>query len=1318
MGIFSSGQAAPKVAHYREVRFQLMPTRASVPFRYHPLRTGRPLHLLSLSALALCLVLLKPAFAQKPEPSTPAFSGGGAKEGAVLWEPKPGQRIAVVGGAGAEALWQDGFLEALFHGAFPKHQLVFRNLALSGESVVQRQTGEAALREQWVRAVKADVVWLFCGAVESVAGKAGLAEFTADAAAFVKNLCASPADGKAPVRVVLVGPAARETRMELSLPEAGQANENLKAYSEALAGVAQKAGVPFVDLYSATQRMFETGPQRSALLPKRWGAQRSVLSVYGGRLTAESHRLLSSGLFEVLTGRMAEVGADLEAVRRAVISKNEAWVFLYRPLAWSAPAASSVEALEQGVVSRDADLWTVAAGGAAVELQNAGARRGASSGSEPDAPLSVAPGFHAELFAGGVRFPELVHPLQMDWDGAGRLWVLCGEGASGEAPKLLFFDDVDTDGHAEKANVFADGLVGASGFVLYRDGVLLNQAGDLWLLGDPRGTGRVEERERLLSGLGVTASEVGGTRMVLDPRGGVIMSAGSARRTRLETAFGVLEAKGGVYRFEPSTGRAEVLVSSGLPEGPGVLLDAWGNDFFFGARDPWSQAGALAYLWSETTRRTADGTAFRKQSPVPGNGMLFLSSGHFPAEMQGGLLVCTDAAPAGVRFVKMRGEGIGKAVDGVQEWVSSKAASFHPTCLSIAPDGALLFAEGSETGGRIYRVTLEGRPMVQPPRVAGESLDVLLELLKSPEEGTRRRARNVIATFPAVEVLGALQDWEVRLNPQDREYERHRLEALWMSRWFDKADGIVNRALLEKELRSPDARVRGQAVRLLAGLRRVLPDALSLLDAAAADAEAGVRLEVLGGAGFFPANDAGAVRVVHRVLGQPLVGQLEALALETLRRLEPEVSRMLLPEDPAVLGWILERLSNAELAEVPGVELVWKAQVDRPGMNDAVREKALASLAALHHGTRAAELAAAVERLEAAGAQAKTVSDELIQLLLKSPAAELRRSTVAVGGLAERLKRPLLRKTAHAAWILSAESPAQLWKALAGKPERRVEVLEALPLVTDARVRAAFQPVLAVELQSESRPGGRVLEAAVLALPWTGDQQARSHFELLCQQILRDRVQAEASQALAQLPASAWREWEVQKLSVVLDSLTRWLGAVPDRDRASARFATALQVARRLATSLEEQAAADRRRLLELKTPVRVVRAVFAQGRFDTQQLWVEPGEALELVFENEDAAPQNFVLLTPGGRDEVLKASAKMSLGESDSEGRSFVPKLPSVVAASKVLSQGESQNLKLTAPSKPGAYEFLSTVPGSPALRGILQVGESSGERSGTKK
>ena len=222
-----------------------MPTRASVPFRQRLLQTARLFRLPALLVPALCLSFFHASPARAQAPASGASVAVESK--ALLWEPRPGQRIAILGGAGAEAFWQDGFLEALFHGAFPKHQLVFRNLAVSGVSAVRRQTGEAQLREQWVRAVKADVVWLFCGAVESAAGTEGLAEFTADAAAFVKNLSASPAEGKAPVRVVLVGPSARETGTAPSPSEAARANESLKAYSAALAGVARKAGMPFVD---------------------------------------------------------------------------------------------------------------------------------------------------------------------------------------------------------------------------------------------------------------------------------------------------------------------------------------------------------------------------------------------------------------------------------------------------------------------------------------------------------------------------------------------------------------------------------------------------------------------------------------------------------------------------------------------------------------------------------------------------------------------------------------------------------------------------------------------------------------------------------------------------------------------------------------------------------------------------------------------------------------------------------------------------------------------------------------------------------------
>ena len=43
--------------------------------------------------------------------------------------------------------------------------------------------------------------------------------------------------------------------------------------------------------------------------------------------------------------------------------------------------------------------------------------------------------------------------------------------------------------------------------------------------------------------------------------------------------------------------------------------------------------------------------------------------------------------------------------------------------------------------GRIWRITAKGRPLVKPPKIAGEPIAKLLDLLKEYEDRTRYRVR-------------------------------------------------------------------------------------------------------------------------------------------------------------------------------------------------------------------------------------------------------------------------------------------------------------------------------------------------------------------------------------------------------------------------------------------------------------------------------------------------------------------------------------------------------------------------------------------------
>ena len=48
------------------------------------------------------------------------------------------------------------------------------------------------------------------------------------------------------------------------------------------------------------------------------------------------------------------------------------------------------------------------------------------------------------------------------------------------------------------------------------------------------------------------------------------------------------------------------------------------------------------------------------------------------------------------------------------------------------------------------------------------------------------------------------------------------------------------------------------------------------------------------------------------------------------------------------------------------------------------------------------------------------------------------------------------------------------------------------------------------------------------------------------------------------------------------------------------------------------------------------------------------------------------------------------------DGQGRAYLPNTKDVIAASRLLEAGQRQTLKLTAPTTPGAYEYVCTFPG----------------------
>jgi azurin len=186
-----------------------------------------------------------------------------------------------------------------------------------------------------------------------------------------------------------------------------------------------------------------------------------------------------------------------------------------------------------------------------------------------------------------------------------------------------------------------------------------------------------------------------------------------------------------------------------------------------------------------------------------------------------------------------------------------------------------------------------------------------------------------------------------------------------------------------------------------------------------------------------------------------------------------------------------------------------------------------------------------------------------------------------------------------------------------------------------------------------------------------------------------------AARAIMQLPRDSW---DKASAAPICDSILAWAKTVPDAKRSDQDYIEIVQVAQELAGYLPtEQSASIRKELRKLSVAVFVVKTVHEQMRYDTTRLVVEAGKPFEVIFENGDAMPHNFVVVNPGKRQSVAEQAQSMAPTSLDKEGRAYIPKgNKDVLAATKTLEPGQKAKLQITAPGKEGEYEYVCTFPG----------------------
>lgn len=891
-----------------------------------------------------------------------------------------GDHVCLIGNALAERMQHYGWLETLIHARFPQHELVFRNLAYSGDEIDGWRNFEHRLRsmsfgsqDEWLAGnapipqpqklgprdqgknrdnrfeltnTRADVIFAFYGYNESWAGEAGLPKFKENVAAFIDHTLSQKYNGRSAPKLVLFSPILLETIADPNLPSREQiaaANERIRRYAEAMRDVAGAKNVLFVDLLESVAG--ERSPGQTLTINGLHQNERG-----DSQIAAQAIR----GLFP--NGPAVKFDArHLESLRKAVNEKNFYWFNRYRVtdgfstygdraflkfsegpggygegLSNYSVGQRELEVLDVMTANRDRVVWAAAQGKKEepydkdlpefipVISNKPGPLEGGKhiflGGEEAIGSMTIAEGLNVQLFADEAMFPEMVNPVQMAFDTKGRLWVAAWPTYPHWKPtepmndKLLILEDTNGDGKADVCKAFAGDLHNPTGFEFWNNGVLVAQGPDLLFLKDTDGDDKYDVKERVVHGLDTADTHHTANSFVLDPGGALYFQEGTFHHSQVETVWGPPRrvANGAVFRYEPRTQKFDVYVSYGFANPHGHVFDRWGQDIV------WDGTGAVPYhavLFSgdvDFPHKHGGTPQLYQQRTRPCSGTEILYSSHFPDEYQGNLLVLNVIGFQGILRYKVEDKGSSFTAVEQEPMLSSTDPNFRPTDIETAPDGSVYFVDWQNpiighmqhnlrdpsrdrTHGRVYRVTHKERPLVRPAKVAGEPIERLLNLLKSPEGRERYRARIELSGRKTDDVIPALTKWIGRLDASDPEYEHQRLEGLWLF----QNHNVVNGDLLKQILRSPDFRARAAATRVLVAWRDRIPDVLDLLQAQVNDEHPRVRLMAIWGLSYFHGQDAArAAEIVVEALIHPDDPFIQHALSETNKTLDRRIQAL------------------------------------------------------------------------------------------------------------------------------------------------------------------------------------------------------------------------------------------------------------------------------------------------------------------------------------------------------------------------------------------------------------------------------------------
>ena len=444
--------------------------------------------------------------------------------------------------------------------------------------------------------------------------------------------------------------------------------------------------------------------------------------------------------------------------------------------------------------------------------------------------------------------PNVVSPVAMAWDGSGRLYVAemsdYPNAATGGRIRLL--EDRDADDRYEHATVFARGLPFPNGVLPWKGGLLVTAAPDLIFFEDTDNDGRADKRRVILTGFGEGNQQlrVNSPAWGLDGRLYLAngRSGGAVRRPE-DAADKAVPIPQNDLRFDPKTGAVEAI--AGFSQF-GLAWDDWGDRFPSWNTTPvrhvvrevsasasptvadildLSDGGRVYSIAPSARRFNAESVSFFNATCGPTIERGALGDAYrgdvFFCEPLSSVVIHRKLEPAGPTYVARRAER-------GREFLASAHPWFRPVNLASGPDGAIYladfcrawvehpafvpealrntvdFREGHQHG-RLWRIAPKGLAHRVEPWPAHADTKALVAILADPIGWRRDTARRLLIERRPPEAVGLL-----RSSVRESKDPRAVVQALWTLHGLDSLDPDSVRTAL----RSPAPRVREHGCRL------------------------------------------------------------------------------------------------------------------------------------------------------------------------------------------------------------------------------------------------------------------------------------------------------------------------------------------------------------------------------------------------------------------------------------------------------------------------------------------------------------------------